>query len=115
MLDRWYRRYASLLKERSYPEPGSTAKRHWWYTHGNLRRAWRLLTKDQNSLFHFLDNPLVPSTNNSLEGVNRHLRRREGMGKGKQLALMMWRLAFSRIKTDRQRLKLWAYWKRTFF
>ena len=34
---------------------------------------------------------------------------------GKQLALMMWRLAFSRIKTKRQLLTLWAYWKRAFF
>lgn len=115
MLDRWHCRYGNLLKERSYPEPGSIAKRRWWYTHGNLRRAWRLLTKDQNSLFHFLDNPLVPPTNNSLEGINRHLCRREGMGKGKQLALMMWWLAFSRIKTDKQKLTLWAKWKRTFF
>ena len=115
MLNRWYHRYGSLLKERSRPEPGSAAKRRWWYTHGNLRRAWRLLTKDQGSLFHFLENPLVPKTNNSLEGVNRHLRRREGMGKGKQLALMMWRLAFSRIKTKRQLLTLWAYWKKAFF
>ncbi len=115
MLNRWHHYNGSLLKERSRPEPGSTAKRQWWYTHGNLRRAWRLLTKDQSSLFHFLENPLVPKTNNSLEGVNRHLRRREGMGKGKQLALMMWRLAFSRIKTERQLTILWAYWKRSFF
>lgn len=114
MLNRWHKQYGGLLKERSYPEPGSTAKRRWWYTHGHLRRAWRLLTKDQDSLFHFLDNPLVPKTNNSLEGINRHLRRREGMGKGKQLALMMWRLAFSRIKTKRQLLTLWVYWKREF-
>jgi len=31
------------------------------------------------------------------------------------LALMMWRLAFSRIKTKRQLLTLWAYWKKAFF
>jgi hypothetical protein len=113
-LDQWHRHYGGLLKERSYPVPGTGVKRRWWYTHGNLRRAWRLLTKDTESLFHFLDNPLVPKTNNSLEGVNRHLRRRNDMGKGKQLSLMMWRLAFSRIKTERQLTILWAYWKKSF-
>ncbi len=114
MLNHWHKQYDNLLKERSYPEPGSAVKRKWWYTHGNLRRAWRLLTKDQSSLFCFLDNPLVPKTNNSLEGVNRHLYRRVGMGKAKQLSFMLWRLAFSRLKTKRQVLTLWAYWKRPF-
>ena len=114
-LTKWHERYGQLLKQKSYPLPGSGVKRRWWYTHGNLRRAWRLLTKDTGSLFHFLDNFLVPKTNNSLEGINRHLRRRAGMGKGKQLALMMWRLAFSRIKTKQEELKLWVYWKHSFF
>ena len=114
-LTKWHERYGQLLKQRSYPLPGSGVKRRWWYTHGNLRRAWRLLTKDTGSLFHFLDNFLVPKTNNSLEGINRHLCRRAGMGKGKQLALMMWRLAFSRIKTKQEELKLWVYWKYSFF
>lgn len=112
-LDKWQSRYGKLLKERSYPLPGSAAKRRWWYTHGNLRRAWRLMTKNHDCLFHFLDNPLMPNTNNSLEGVNRHLHRRVGMAKGKQLSLMIWKLAFSRIKSDRQRLTLWDMWKRS--
>jgi hypothetical protein len=114
-LTEWHKRYGCLLKQRSYPLLGSGVKRRWWYTHGNLRRAWRLLTKDTGSLFHYLDNFLVPRTNNSLEGINRHLRRRNGMGKSKQLSLMMWRLAFSRIKTEKQMAILWAYWKRSFF
>jgi len=108
---RWYRHYGSLLKTRSYPIPGSGVKRRWWYTHGNLRRAWRLMTKAPDSLFHFLDNSLVPKTNNSLEGINRHLKRRAGMSKGKQLSLMIWKLAFSRVKTNRQRKRLWDIWK----
>lgn len=111
-LNQWYGNYGHLLTTRSYPLPGSGVKRRWWYTHGNLRRAWRLMTKDPDSLFLFLENELIPSTNNSLEGINRHLIRRAGMSKGKQLSLMMWKLAFSRIKTTRQQLKLWDIWKR---
>lgn len=108
----WESEYGHLLKERSHPNPGSGVKRRWWYTHGNLRRAWRLLNRDPASLFHFLDNPIVPSTNNSLEGVNRHLHRRVGMSKGKQLSIMCWKLAFSRLKTPRHRKLLWDRWKR---
>jgi hypothetical protein len=111
-LTMWESEYGHLLKERSRPNPGSGVKRTWWYTHGNLRRAWRLLNRDPNSLFHFLDNLIIPSTNNSLEGVNRHLTRRAGMIKGKQLSIMCWKLAFSRLKTPRQRKLLWDKWKR---
>lgn len=114
-LIQWHQDYDYLLKERSYPVPGSGVKKKWWYTHSNLRSAWRLLTKDPGSLFEYLNNFIIPKTNNSLEGVNRHLRRRVGMAKTKQLSLMMWRLAFSRIKTKTQLLKLWACWKRSFF
>jgi len=109
-LSLWETAYGHLLKERTIPER-RTIKKHWWYTHGNLRRAWRLLHRDPASLFHYLDNPLAPATNNSLEGVNRHLPRRAGMGKGKQISLMFWRLAFSRLKTPRQRKLLWDKWK----
>lgn len=110
-LNQWYREYGSLLTTKSYPIPGSGVKRKWWYTHGNLRRAWRLMTKDPGSLFLFLENNRIPSTNNSLEGINRHLKRRAGMSKGKQLALMMWKLAFSRMKTISQQRRLWDIWK----
>lgn len=107
----WHCRYGHLLKTKTYPLPGSGVKRRWWYTHGNLRRAWRLMTKEPDSLFNFLTHPLIPKTNNSLEGINRHLNRRIGTKKNKQVALMMWQLAFSRTKSRYQRNKLWAAWK----
>lgn len=108
----WESKYGHLLKERSKPHKGSGVKRSWWYTHSNLRRAWRLLTRDIESLFTYLEYPLIPPTNNSLEGINSHLVRRAGLSKGKQLSCMLWRLAFSRTKTRRQQLILWDSWKR---
>lgn len=110
-LQTWHEVFGAYLKEKSHPYPGSNSKRRWWYTHGNIRRAWRLMTTHPDTLFGFLTNPLIPKTNNSLEGVNRHLKRRAGMQKGKQLSLMIWKLIFSRIKTDRQLRKLWVNWK----
>lgn len=110
----WEQEYGVLLKQRTIPPKGSGATRTWWYTHGNLRRAWRLLNTEERTLFAFLHHSLIPSTNNSLEGVNRHLHRKAGMGKGRQLSLMCWKLALSRITTDAATTKLWTHWKRRF-
>ena len=113
MLNHWHEQYGGLLKrgaDRSRDQPLKES--------GGIPRqlapGLAAVNRDQSSLFCFLDNPLVPKTNNSLEGVNRHLSRRVGMGKAKQLSFMLWRLAFSRLKTKRHVLTLWAYWKRSF-
>lgn len=111
----WEQQYGELLKQRTIPPKGSGVKQSWWYTHGNLRRAWRLLNLDSATVFAFLDNPAVPATNNSLEGVNRHLHRRVGMGKGKQLSFMLWKLALSRVTTQAQKKQLWDVWKRRLY
>lgn len=111
----WEQEYGALLHQRTIPPKDLGRKRTWWYTYGNLRRAWRLLTLDPATLFAFLDTPAVPATNNSLEGVNRHLHRRAGMGKGRQIAYMLWKLALSRIKTHRQKKQLWDMWKRRLY
>lgn len=107
----WEQEYGALLKQRTIPPKDSGVKRTWWYTHGNLRRAWKLLNLHPATLFAFLDNPCVPATNNSLEGVNRHLHRRAGMGKGRQISFMLWKLALSRITTQAQKKQLWDMWK----
>jgi len=109
-LELWQSKYGSLLKERTIPDPGATKKR-WWYTHGNLRRAWRILTHDTDSLFRYLEEPLLPTTNNSLEGVNSHLARRRGLSKEYQVAMMFWQLALSRCKTPELQKQLWDIWK----
>lgn len=108
-LTAWHRRFGYLLKERTIPDQPSRIHRQWWYTHSSIRRAWKLMTKHPETLFHYLINPSVPKTNNSLEGVNRHLHRRPGMSRQYQLNLMIWKLIFSRTKTVGDRRKLWDY------
>ena len=108
----WYDRYGSMLKERTKnPE----TKRGWWYTHGDLRRAWRLLTDYQKPFFEHLDCPLLPRSNNSLEGtfsqaVNKLIDHR-GMELEQQTSFLNWYFAFMRLKTRSDLFKLWAYWK----
>lgn len=112
-LDRWEEQYGGMLKEKTIAPKGITRK--WWYTHGNVRRAWRLLTHDQNPLFVFLTNSLIPKTNNALEGVNSNLKQKlgdhRGMSVQRQASFLSWYMAFTRVKTDKDLRKLWGYWK----
>lgn len=115
-LARWEKQYGAMLREKTHAPTGMT--RHWWYTHGNLRRAWRLLTYDQDPLFVFLINPLIPKTNNALEGVNSNLKQKLGDHRGmkvtRQAAFLSWYLVFTRVKTRSDLKKLWVWWKLQF-
>ena len=113
---RWEKQYGYMLKEKTIGGP--FIKKKWWYTHGNLRRAWRLLTHDQEPLFVFLTNPLIPKTNNALEGVNSNLKQKlgdhRGMSTARQASFLSWYMAFTRVRTKKDLKKLWAYWKNRF-
>jgi len=111
-LAKWYDCYGLMLKERTKnPE----TKRGWWYTHGDLRRAWRLLTDYQKPFFEHLDCPILPRSNNSLEGtfsqaVNKLINHR-GMEIDQQVSFLNWYFTFTRVKNRLDLFKLWAYWK----
>ena len=115
-LARWEYRYGDMLKEKTHAPAGLT--RSWWYTHGNLRRAWRLLTRNQSPFFVFLINPLIPKTNNALEGVNSNLKQKLGNHRGmsvtRQAAFLSWYMAFTRVKKPGDLRKLWGWWKSKF-
>lgn len=111
----WDTAYGHLLKIKTKSE---NTKKKWWYTHGNLRRAWRLLTKDQDPFFVYLTNPLIPYSNNSLEGVNSQLKQKLGDHRGmkhpQQVSFAFWYFTFSRVKSLADLKKLWAGWKKTY-
>jgi len=111
----WEMAYGHLLKIKTKSE---NTKKKWWYTHGNLRRAWRLLTKDQDHFFVYLDYPLIPKDNNSLEGVNSQLKQKLGDHRGmklpQQVAFAFWYFTFSRVKKLPDLKKLWVGWKKTY-
>jgi len=113
-MTRWGYCYGDMLTDKTIAPKGDT--RHWWYTHGNLRRAWRLLTHDHAALFPYLAVPLLPATNNSLEGVNRSLAGKISIHRGLttdlQVSLVFWSCAFSRTKTPEDLRNLWDAWRR---
>lgn len=114
-LKEWGETYGLMLKEKT---KGVGTKKKWWYTHGNLRRGFRLLTFDQKPLFVHLDYPLIPKSNNSLEGTNsqavQKLGDHCGMKISQQVSFLSWHLTFKRVKNSQDLKKLWGLWKESF-
>lgn len=110
----WEMAFGHLLKERTISNDIEGGKK-WWYTHGDLRRAWRLLTDDWYPFFVYLDYPIIPNSNNSLEAVNgqakRNLGNHRGMKTSQQVSFLFWYLTFTRTKNKQDMKKLWDYWK----
>jgi hypothetical protein len=113
-LTAWGYQHGEMLIEKTVAPRGST--RTWWYTHGNLRRGWRLLTTDVEAFFLFLAVTGLPKTNNSLEGVNRNLKGKLGIHRGLttalQVSLLSWVMVFSRVKHPVDLRRLWGIWQR---
>lgn len=111
----WEEKYISMLKEKTV---GVKTRKKWWYTHGNLRRGFRLLTYEQDPFFVHLNNPLINHSNNSLEGVNSQLKQKlgdhRGMKTAQQVSFLSWYLTFKRIKNTKELRKLWDVWKSEF-
>ena len=66
--------------------------------------------------FKFLDHPLIPKTNNHLEGVISQtvskLRSHRGMKLSQQVSFLKWYFAFSRVKDGQDLKKLWDVWRK---
>lgn len=112
----WNVFYGDLLTEKTVQEKREGHKRRWWYTHTNIRAAYRILTKDQNNLFVHLDHPQIPPTNNGLEGLNSNIKGKlmdhRGMKVTQQVAFICWYLIFQKVHTPADLRTLWVYWKR---
>lgn len=100
-----------MLQEKTI---GEGTKKKWWYTHGNLRRAWKLLTDDWYPFFVHLENEQIPHSNNSLEGTISQMKNKlsdhRGMKTPQQVSFISWYMTFTRVKNRRHLLKLWGYW-----
>ena len=117
LLIRWQEKYRNLLTTKSL-SPSETNRRgqpRWWYTHGNLRRAWYLLTNNWHPFFVHIYHQKIPNTNNSIEGVNSQLKNKllnhRGMKTPQQVSFLFWYLIFTRTKTKQDLKKLWDWWK----
>lgn len=108
-VDDWITKCQPLLKEKTI---GVGTKKKWWYTHGNLRRAIKLMKFDETHLFAYLVHSYLPKTNNSLEGTNSQIKGKlsnhRGMKINQQVTYLFWLLTFRRVKTKEALKRLWA-------
>lgn len=102
-LKTWEQTYGDFIKQRTYRTELLAGHRSWWYTHRNLRSAYRQLDKllKDNQLFTYLDASLtdihIPRTTNYVEGgINSQLRTKlklhRGMNQQHQFKLVEWYL-----------------------
>ena len=72
-LKRYEKRYQAFINQRTYSLDPYSEKR-WWYTHKNLRTAFRHLRSSTDNMFHYLNNPNIPKDTNGLEVEFSHLK-----------------------------------------
>lgn len=102
-LESWHEHYGNFIRERTYKSEAEPGRRRWWYTHRNLRSAYKQLDKllRGKQLFTHLETSLaattIPRTTNYVEGgINSQLRTKlklhRGMSEEHQRRLVEWYL-----------------------
>ncbi len=83
-LDQWEKRYGSKIAPQ--PERGKVFS--------DLKRARSMLLRAIPNMFHYLDNPNIPATNNGLEGyfsrLKAHYRNHRGLNVNKRFNYFNW-------------------------
>jgi len=101
-----FRRYNSLLKEKSYPTHLNSTK-SWWYTHRNLRSAYFTIKHCLPEMFTYVGHYEIPRTSNYVEGgINSRLKelvhRHRGLSVEKKKVLVNCFLTTKMIKKPTQ-------------
>lgn len=94
---RWKKRYEEMTKHRSYATKDD-GSRTWWYTHKNVRRAFRSIWLTQDHLFLYLDYAGLDKDTNNLEANFSHLKEKlhvhRGLKRDRQVSFISWYLYF---------------------
>lgn len=74
----WHVNHKSYLQEKTFNQ----ATRRYWYTHKLLRRSYLTIKRALPNMFHYLNNPQIPSTTNGIEGFFSHLKNHLDLHRG---------------------------------
>ena len=77
-LNEWFLIHRSYLQEKTINEES----KRYWYTHKLLRRSYFTIKRALPNMFHFLNNPKIPHTTNSIEGFFSHLKNHLDLHRG---------------------------------
>lgn len=74
----WYDRHKNYLQEKTF----NIQTGRYWYTHKLLRRSYFTIKRALPNMFHYLNNPRIPSTTNGIEGFFSHLKNHLDLHRG---------------------------------
>ena len=77
-LAKWYAKHKAYLMEKTY-NPNTN---HYWFTHKFVRRSYYTIKRALPNMFHYIDNPKIPSTTNGIEGFFGHLKNHLDLHRG---------------------------------
>ncbi|MBL7158857.1 transposase [Candidatus Microgenomates bacterium] len=101
--ERLEKRYEDLIKARTYFKNGEE-RLTWWYTHKNLRRTFRTITRSKDNLFLYLDYSKLPKDINGLEGEFSHLKTKlsihRGLKRERKANFVKWYFYFKSISKN---------------
>lgn len=96
----WYKENEDHIKEKKRNDETG----RWWYRHKNLRRSAIMIKKAIPNMFHYLDNPAIPKSTNSIESFFGHLKDtlsiHRGMTRENRKAFIQWYLHFKNQNRD---------------
>ena len=80
-LERYENEYKEFINQKTY-NTNPNIKKRFWYTHKNVRRAFRILKLSQSNMFFYLDNINIPKDTNGLEAEFTHLKNKFNSHRG---------------------------------
>lgn len=94
-LMRWEEKYRDYLNEKSYKEE----TKRYWFTHKMVRRSFVTIRRALPNMFHYLNNPNIPKSTNSLESFFGHLKQKislhRGLSRSHFAKFLVWYLYFN--------------------
>ena len=93
-LQNWYIEYQDYINEKSY----NSETQRYWFTHKMVRRSFMTIKRALPNMFHYLDNPKIPKSTNSIESffghMKGHLNIHRGLSYKHRKQYLMWYLYF---------------------
>ena len=93
-LSSWHKKHKDFINQKSY----NFDTGRFWYTHKMVRRVFMTIKRALPNMFHYLDNPNIPKTTNSIESffghLKGHLNIHRGLSYNHRKQYIMWYLYF---------------------
>lgn len=97
-LRNWHEDHKDFINEKTY----NMETDRYWFTHTMVRRTFISIKRALPNMFHYLDNPRIPKSSNSIESffghLKGHLNIHRGLSYKHRKQYIMWYLYFKNKK-----------------